>query len=803
MRREAGASEVREGGEARAGGSGVSEARVSEARAREASELPEPPAAAGKGSAAAGAGVRSVPARGEGRMPRATPRQLATSTDSARPVMREDRPSHPGWHRAGDVLARLAFALTALVLGVVLLVATLTTVWLMTDPTQGNLTQSMSIYTVRSASSLPVLAAGLAGVVATLGLCALARRRGRVLDGRAGTVALVAVTLAFQLAIIFALQTRDTLWGDSWMIDDFADRAVSDGVGSLFLGPYSTIYRDARLYFTCYPFQAAYFWLVYGLKLAFGTGEYLVFQVLSALANELAVVSLLSLGRLVRPGVGARRVLWVLVCLCLPMYWLATFVYGNAMGFGLGMAFLAMQGRAMSVRSGLAGLSGASSGVALGPGASAVRCDGGARPVPGLFRSLAARPLARELAWGLGSLVPLALALTVKATFVLFAIAVVLAWVVLAVRRRSAVGLAACACAFGVAHALSGLPFQALAAASGGYEFGDALTTLNHLELGLRMGRGEFYVSIDDDPAKFAPGGWSDHATQVWAASGENAEVQNAAAARLIAQDVVTFADYPSYAAWFFSVKLATEWGDPTYQALYYLSMAVTDAGARTNPADLATPVGMGATVLTFALDGYQVVTFAGALGWVAAACRGRGRARGRRGASARDADAVARAEGAASSSPAAGAADAAARAAGATARDGRASRGAVAGPVGAGSLATAATPAGSVTPMDPAAVATPAGPATSSVPAPANPATLLLALTFFTGFGCYLLWEAKAVYVLPFAIAVLPLSAAGIDWALDWLGRGDAPDAERDAAQDSAKPTAQDSVEELARDSA
>lgn len=47
--------------------------------------------------------------------------------------------------------------------------------------------------------------------------------------------------------------------------------------------------------------------------------------------------------------------------------------------------------------------------------------------------------------------------------------------------------------------------------------------------------------------------------------------------------------------------------------------------------------------------------------------------------------------------------------------------------------------------------------------------ATLLIAATFFTGFGCYLLWEAKAVYVLPFAIVVLPLAAEGLEQALQW----------------------------------
>lgn len=38
----------------------------------------------------------------------------------------------------------------------------------------------------------------------------------------------------------------------------------------------------------------------------------------------------------------------------------------------------------------------------------------------------------------------------------------------------------------------------------------------------------------------------------------------------------------------------------------------------------------------------------------------------------------------------------------------------------------------------------------------------LLLAGTFFTGFGCYLLWEAKGIYLLPFYLLLIPMAAQG-----------------------------------------
>lgn len=39
----------------------------------------------------------------------------------------------------------------------------------------------------------------------------------------------------------------------------------------------------------------------------------------------------------------------------------------------------------------------------------------------------------------------------------------------------------------------------------------------------------------------------------------------------------------------------------------------------------------------------------------------------------------------------------------------------------------------------------------------------LLLVGTFFTGFGCYLLWEAKGIYLLPFYLLLIPMAAQGV----------------------------------------
>lgn len=581
-----------------------------------------------------------------------------------------------GWRRVGDGLARFGLGMCWLMLGAVLLVVALSTVWLMVGAEDGNLTQSMSIYTWSGPRA--TLIAGAVGGVATAALCYVAWRYGSILDGRRATRALVLGAFVFQVLMILGIQARDTYWGDSWMIRDFVRKAIEGGgVAAAFSGPYGTLFTDARLYFCCYPFQASLFWVMYALRLTFGEYSYMVFQLLSSLATCLGVWALLDLGSNVGASKGARRILWVLVAMCLPMYWLSTFLYGNAMGCGLALAFLALQARAM-------------------------RAD----ELRAAFRWLAL------------SFVPLVLALCVKATFVLFAIAALLAWLVLAVSRKSGWGLAACLAVVLLSRCVAGLPFEALRAASG-YEFGDALTTLNHLELGLRMGTGEFYVSVDGGAPEFAPGGWSNHANATWFFSGEDADIQNEVAVSEIAADVIGFASDPSYAARFFSVKLATEWADPTYQSLYYLSMCGLPGGGRLNLGDASKPLGAISSWLTYLLDGYQTIEFAAALGYVGWACRRWGR-----GSEKKEAAGVSGAD-----------------------------------PVGDAGVSVGARQHDVVPTPDASADG---GSVTS--------ATLLIAATFFTGFGCYLLWEAKAVYVLPFAIVVLPLAAEGLELVLQWM---------------------------------
>ena len=47
-----------------------------------------------------------------------------------------------------------------------------------------------------------------------------------------------------------------------------------------------------------------------------------------------------------------------------------------------------------------------------------------------------------------------------------------------------------------------------------------------------------------------------------------------------------------------------------------------------------------------------------------------------------------------------------------------------------------------------------------------------LVSLSILAGFACYLLWEAKSVYMMPYAILMVPLASVGVSSIIDGFGR-------------------------------
>lgn len=528
--------------------------------------------------------------------------------------------------KAGRVLSQVLLAILALVLGVLCVGSVALTVWLSLGKT-GELTQNMHIFTLASPTSWPILAGGVVGFVLVGVLLRWAWSCGSLLDDRRAPLILIAVVTLVSAVCVICLGTVVSDWGDSWMINDFVDSVVSGGWSALTTGPAQIMDHDARLYFACYPFQSWWlFWCLW-LKLAFGGASLVVIQLTNVAANALTLVCLVRIGRLVLCDPRARRLLLVLLALCLPLYWLCTFVYGNAVGMGLGMLFLLLQARALS-----------------------------ASDLRGRLRLVALSAL------------PLLGCLCFKATFVLFAIGAVVCWALVALTRRDGWPLVALLVVILAANSVSKLPAIALGQLTG-IDTSSGMTTLNHLELGLRDDMNEFSTTYDDGAATVSPGGWSRHSSDVWEETGGDAAAQNASALASVGEDLSDFASDPAYALWFFGTKLSSEWCDPTFQSLYYVSMGAGTDGARHNPVDLSTIEGLVNEGLTFVLDGYQSIVYLGSAVALVVMARKR-------------------------------------------------------------------CPGG---------------------------ASLLLPCTFFAGFGCYLLWEAKSVYTFPFFLVLLPVAAAGL----------------------------------------
>jgi hypothetical protein len=528
--------------------------------------------------------------------------------------------------RVGRVLSEVLVVLVAAALGILAAMSIVLTVWLKLGD-EGDLTQNMWIFTMSCPSSWPILLGGAAGLAMVVALCRLAWSRGGILDGRRALIVLVVVTTVLQVAWVMLQQTRNCYWGDSWMISAFVDKVMDGGYGALMTGPLVDMDHDARLYFACYPFQSFWFFWCLLMRTVFGDLSLMAIQLVNVLANELTVVCLVLIGHDVLHGAGSRRVLFVLVALCLPLYWLCSYVYGNACGMGLGFLFLLLQVRALT-------------------------CEDGRR----------------RLVLIAVSAIPLALCLCFKATFVLFAIGALICWVVVALSRRQPLPLVVLVGALLAANLASGVPARVLTQLTG-IDTSHGMTTLTHLEMGLRDDMQEFTTAYDEEAATVSPGGWSRHAQNAWAAAGGDAAEQNSTALSEIGEDLSGFASDPAYTFWFFGTKLASEWCDPTFQSLYYSSMVADSSGERFNPVDMDTTLGVTCEGLTYVLDGYETVVFMGAF----LACVGMIRRR--------------------------------------------------------------------------------------DLAAPA----LLLAATFFVGFGCYLLWEEKSVYAFPFLVVILPLAASGV----------------------------------------
>ncbi len=184
---------------------------------------------------------------------------------------------------------------------------------------------------------------------------------------------------------------------------EYASRASSgDWDSFLPAAEHSEFAPDVPSAYTCfrsYPYQIGgflYFLVVFKL---FGAGNVVALELCNVIANEVALLSLTLLVWETTESKAERACAPVLMGLNAPFFILATFPYGNSVGFSLTCLYLLLQ-----------------------------------------VKSLRAEDGRRTLLYQLVSIAPLGISLAIKSTYQVIALGAVAAWFVLAARRGKWLG---------------------------------------------------------------------------------------------------------------------------------------------------------------------------------------------------------------------------------------------------------------------------------------------------------------------------------------------------------------------------
>lgn len=446
-----------------------------------------------------------------------------------------------------------------------------------------------------------------------------------------GLTLVIAVTSAFGIWWVWYQSVISNGFADSFNLLAYAKATAENGWEG-FRTAEALNYQTASSYFSLYPFQAGIFWYFYAMYRLFGDNAVLALQLVNVFANEATIMCVYGIGNTLSKDNKSRIFLLGLLFICIPLHLSASLPYGNCLGMALGSAFLLCQARALELYG------------RQGSGAD--------------YKEIGTLAVA--------SLGLLTLTVLIKSTFVLFAIAALIAWTVSLLRRGGwfgVFGTVSVMLAIFLSSSLSSVPVKTLEDRSG-LEFGEGMPKTSWILMGL--GRS----SISG-----MPGWWDFDAYNIFIEAKGDMPAQKSLASEGIVEAIKGFVDNPVGGARFFAAKLATEWTDPTFEGIHYTSLGIKEDGSNFDSYGL---IGHGIRYHLFmsTLDAFQSLVYISSL---IALC-------------------------------------------------------------------------------------------SSFHKRDANGVILLLAALFFTGFGCYLLWEAKSIYVLPFFMLLLPLSAKGCGLISDAL---------------------------------
>lgn len=438
----------------------------------------------------------------------------------------------------------------------------------------------------------------------------------------------VIAALAIQVIWIVMVMPSDySSFADTITLTQLADSLLA-GDYSVFMDE-SQFYQQSGLnpgdqasyYLNLVPYQAGGLFVFVAFRALFGAACYPAFQVMNALAGT-ATIALIAYAVDIASDKDDALVKNVAVSLALflPFLFSCTFVYTNSLGLCLATGSIAVSVKAYYDH---------------GQGKRLLSCS-----------------LLMVAAFAL-----ILIAMVLKPTLILIAIAEIAVWVVYLAREHKAVLLPLLVVLAIATSQASSLATVALEAVTG-VEFGPGFTKMPYLVMGTSW-------SEDDDLP-----GWYHHIESFALESGGDTRVQNELALEALGENFSAFAADPGYAVAFFGEKLATEWTDPTYQAFWFSRCSIPD-GHRPPALYIISQKSPANTVLVAIFDGAQTLLYACAAIELAL-CVAEARRR------------------------------------------------------------------------------------------KFDYLKLLLAVVFLCGFGCYFFWEAQSMYLLPFALFLVPLAASG-----------------------------------------
>lgn len=332
-----------------------------------------------------------------------------------------------------------------------------------------------------------------------------------------------------QLWWVFTLDAQSSYFSDSNQLMMYA-KDLATGTMSCFNSeqvPFDQM-KSGTIYFTNYPYQAGMLFYYYAFFTAFKNVAPTVIQLFNVAANTASIVFLYLIGCCAIKRPGGRVILSIVLGGFIPPFLYSTMFYSNQVGLSLALAYTALNVYALKSAS-----------------------------------------LTKQRILCLVSFLPLSLALTIKSTLVLIALAVIVVYGIYFLSSISFsrfLTLILAVLGFFFANTIASLPLAWLEGTLG-YSLGEGIPKTAWIAMGLQN---------ESVLGKEMSGWWNPYPNLLQEATNNDYQLMVNESVSEIGSRIAYFISNPFECLVFFSRKLATEWLTPDFQANYFASINFT-----------------------------------------------------------------------------------------------------------------------------------------------------------------------------------------------------------------------------------